>query len=66
MGTPVSPQEQDPEGLISVPMRIHWPATDSGEGGETDTDRVIIQNFLNTLAEVALAVAARRERAPDT
>lgn len=62
MGTPVSPQNRDSEGLISVPPRIHWPATDSGEGQESDTDRVIIQNFLNTLAEVALAVAARRGR----
>jgi hypothetical protein len=28
----------------------------------SETDRIIIQNFLNTLAEIALAVASRRGR----
>ena len=60
VGTGVSPPEHTPEGLTSIPRRIHWPATDEGEDEHSETDMVIIQHFLQTLAEIALAVAARR------
>ena len=60
VGTPVSPPERGPEGLTSIPRRIHWPATDAGHGEYSEADTVIIQDFIETLAEVAMAVAAPR------
>ena len=47
-------------GLTSIPQPIHCVATDEGEDEHNEADRVIIQHFLQTLAEIALAVAARR------
>ena len=63
MGTPVHPQKRPSEGLTSIHTRIHCATTpDATEGRYSETDRIIIENFLNTLAEVALAVASRKER----
>ena len=48
-------------GLTSIHARIHCAATqDAPEDEYSETDMVIIRNFLNTLAEVAFAVAARQ------
>ena len=60
VGTPVSPPERSPEGLTSIHRGIHWPATNDGEDELNEADTVIVEHFLHTLAEVALAVAARR------
>jgi hypothetical protein len=43
---------------------IHWPPT--ADGGETDRkptemDRIDIQNFIDTLAKIALSVARREQ-----
>lgn len=63
MGTPVQPQKPRSEGLTSIHRRIHCAATeDATEGRYSETDRIIIENFLNTLAEIAVAVASRKER----
>ena len=71
MGTPVHRQKSPSEGLTSIGRPIHCAATedatedatgDATEDGYSETDRIIIQNFLNTLAEIALAVASRRGR----
>lgn len=59
MGMPVHPQEDPSEGLTSIHCAA---AQDATEGSHSETDRIIIENFLDTLAEVALAVASRRER----
>ncbi len=51
--------------LTNIPRRIHCAATDEPE---PDTDykqelgEIDIDNFLDTLAEVALAVARRRQQ----
>ena len=52
--------ENDPsEGLTCIHARIHCAATHDGVEAESEVDRMTIDNFLETLSEVALAVAAR-------
>ena len=61
MGTPVYPRKRPPEGLTSIHGRIHSVATpDPTDEEYSETDMIVVKNFLNTLAEVALAVAARQ------
>jgi hypothetical protein len=47
-------------GLTSIPPRIHCPATTDGVGGPDEIDDIAIEHFLDTLTEVALAIASRR------
>ena len=54
-----------PDALTGIHGRIHCAATpDASEYGEDETelDRIAIDNLLDTLAEVALAIARRREQ----
>ena len=54
------------DGLTGIPQRIHCTATiDATEGRNSEADMIIINNFLNTLAEVALAVAIRNAQRHD-
>ena len=54
------------KGLIPIPRRIHCAATtDATEDGYSEADMIIVKNFLNTLAEVALAVAVRNAQRHD-
>ena len=54
------------KGLTPIPRRIHCGATqDATEGGYSEADMIIVKNFLNTLAEVALAVAVRNAQRHD-
>ena len=47
-------------GLTGIPRPIHWPATHISGGSDTDElDQIAVDNFLDTLADVALAIAAR-------
>ena len=58
----VSPQESGPvEGLTCIHGRIHWPDTFHACETDDELDQIHIDNFLNTLAEVALAIAKRKE-----
>ncbi len=55
------PQNGAPQGLTCIHSRIHCAATqDTLEDGYSETDMIVVKSFLNTLAEVALAVAARQ------
>jgi hypothetical protein len=47
-------------GLTPIPLRIHCPATTERVGGEDELDQIAVDHFLDTLAEVALAVASRK------
>ncbi|HZA24695.1 MAG TPA: hypothetical protein VFA32_19210 [Dehalococcoidia bacterium] len=47
-------------GLTPIPHRIHCPATTERVGGYDELDEIAIEHFLDTLAEVALAIASRR------
>jgi len=49
--------------LTSIPRRIHCAATEEPEPDENlvdELDEIDINNFINILAEVTMAVAARR------
>jgi hypothetical protein len=58
------PQPQQPSGpengLTSIPSGIHWPATTDGVGGQDEIDDIAVDHFLDTLAQVALAIASRK------
>jgi hypothetical protein len=49
-------------GLTPIPLRIHCPATTERVGGNDELDEIAVEHFLDTLAEVALAVASRKQR----
>jgi len=50
----------DLKGLTSIPSRIHCAATQTeSKNALPETDRIIVEHFLDTLAEVAMAVARR-------
>ena len=66
MGAPVQPRKGRPEGLTSIHARIHCVATRDWVEPESDIDRMMIDNFLETLSEIALAVAARDSEANQT
>ena len=52
---------EDESGLTSIPGRIHCAATqDSNKDDELD--KIAINNFLQTLADIALSIAKRREQ----
>ena len=47
-----------PNGLTGIPQRIHWPATQVCDGSESlELDRIAIDNFLDTLAQIAIATS---------
>jgi hypothetical protein len=46
--------------LTPIPLRIHCPATTERVGGNDELDEIAIEHFLDTLAEVALAIASRK------
>ena len=59
------PRSGVPDALTRIHGRIHCAATpDASEHGEDETelDRIAIDNLLDTLAEVASAIARRREQ----
>ena len=52
-----------PEGLTCIPPCIHCAATPDTEADKAEAselDRIAVDHFLDTLAQVVLAVAARR------
>jgi hypothetical protein len=59
----IGPRFDASNGLTGIPQPIHCPATTDGEGGNDEYDeleRIQVEHFLNTLAQIALAVAARQ------
>ena len=48
-------------GLTPIHSRIHCAATPDTHGLASELDDVAIENFLDTVAEVALAIARRKE-----
>ena len=43
-----------------IPPGIRYPATTERVGGNDELDEIAIEHFLDTLAEVALAIASSR------
>ncbi len=63
---PIQSETASSEGLTCIPQRIHCAATpDATEDGYSEADMIVVKNFLNTLAEVALAVASRSAQRHD-
>ena len=59
------PRSGAPDALTGIHGRIHCAATPGATGldeHETEFDRIAIDNLLNTLTEIALAIARRREQ----
>ncbi len=60
---PISGPDGDSQGLTPIHARIHCAATPDTDFPEyTEAERVMVDNFLNTLAEIALAVATRNAK----
>ena len=51
------PVDEASNGLTCIPPRIHWAATEDATSDEIR--RLQIEAFLQTLAEIALAIAKR-------
>ena len=58
--TPINHSDGDSQGLTCIPRRIHCGATPDTDEEYTEAERVMVDNFLNTLAEVAIAAATRK------
>ena len=50
------------DGLTCIPQRIHCTATPDTNRDENELDRIAIDTFLDTIADIALAVARRRQQ----
>ncbi len=49
------------DGLTGIQEPIHWPATQDSGGSELDEiDRIAVENFLDTLADISIRVASRQ------
>ena len=48
-------------GLTSIHGPIHCAATSDAESSENEQEQIDVDNFLGTLAQIALAVAAREQ-----
>jgi hypothetical protein len=60
-GKPTSRKESGEEnGLTPIPPGIHCPATTDWVGGRDELDKIVVEHFLDTLAQVALAIASRK------
>ena len=60
-----TPRSGAPDALTGIHGRIHCAATPDAtehDEHETELDRIAIDNLLDTLAEVASAIARRREQ----
>ena len=51
--------DRPPNGLTGIPQRIHCVATQDRVGSENELDRMMIDNFLHTLGEIAISIASR-------
>jgi len=57
---PINAVDSVENGLTCIPQRIHWPATHISGGSDThELDAVAVEAYLDTLADVAISIAAR-------
>ena len=54
-------KDGDDEALTSIHARIHWPATPDTTESENELDDITVGLFLDTLAEIAIAIVRRRQ-----
>ncbi len=61
--TPINDPNGVSQGLTPIHPRIHCAATpDTPDDPRSEADLIIVDNFLKTLAEIAIAVAARNAK----
>ena len=53
-------KEEPEEGLTRIHARIHCVATQDGGENPSEAEEIMVDAFIETLAEVAMAVAMRR------
>ena len=53
-------EPEDISRLTSIHARIHCAATDAYRTGENELDEIALDNFIKTLAEVAISVVKRK------
>ena len=58
--SPINSSDGASQGLTCIPRRIHCAATPGTDEDYTEAERVMVDNFLNILAEVAIAAATRK------
>ena len=59
--TPINHSNGDSQGLTCIHGRIHCGATpDTDAPDYTEAERVMVDNFIKTLAEVAVSAATRK------
>ena len=58
---PSSDESGVEKALTPIHTRIHCAATDENLDDENELDQITIDNFLDTLAEVTLAIIRRRQ-----
>lgn len=54
------PEQDERAALTGGVERLQWAAPDEGQVNQSPQDERDIENFLDTLAQVALSVASRR------
>ena len=59
MATRRSPESRGPKALTRIPIRIHCGATQERIREHSELDDLMIDPFLETLADIATAVAQR-------
>ena len=59
-GTRLKHKVVSEDGLTPIPLRIHCAATQDGVEESSEADEIMVNTFIETLAEVAMAVAQRR------
>lgn len=58
---PSSDEFPSEDGLTGIQEPIHWPATqDSGWSELDELDQIAVEDFLDTLADIAIRVATRQ------
>ena len=56
-----SPESGDANSLTGIPNLIHCPPPNEGGGKRNELAELDIENFLNTLTEVAFSIARRKQ-----
>ena len=60
--TPINRPDQAPQGLTSIPRRIHCAATSDTDEELSELDHMAIDTFIDELADIAVSIIRRDTR----